>query len=105
MKAIIGGFRYDTDKSKMIGRASAPGLSTTDFSHWEAELYKTPRSGRFFLAGSGGPMTRWARGNDNSTWGSSGIIPLDVLEAYEWAERYLDTETVEEFFPDMFEDA
>ena len=59
MKAIINGLRYDTDKATLIGEASHGYAS--DFQHWEAGLYKTPRSGRFFLAGSGGPMTRWSR--------------------------------------------
>ncbi len=99
MKAIINGLRYDTDKAICIGEASHGYAG--DFSRWEAGLYRTPRSGRYFLAGSGGPMTRWARSVDsgNTRTGGDGIFPMDADEAREWAERYLTTEEVESGFP------
>jgi len=72
LKAIINGLRYDTQKATLLGEGSAGG-SHSDFRHWSAGLYKTPRSGKFFLAGDGGPMTRWARdvGNNGRTGGSA----------------------------------
>jgi hypothetical protein len=40
----------------LIGQASrGAGLD-----RWEAALYLTPRSRKYFLVGSGGWMTRWA---------------------------------------------
>jgi|SRR6185436_20117362 hypothetical protein len=104
MKRIIDGKRYNTETATWIGEASWGG-SWSDFSHWEADLYKTPR-GNFFLAGKGGPMTMWAQpiGNNGRT-GGSGIIPLDAGDAREWAERHLGTRAVEEHFGDMVEDA
>jgi hypothetical protein len=79
----------------------------TDFQWWEAGLYKTPRSGPYFLAGSGGPMTRWARsiGQNGRTGGSAMIFPMSADEAREWAERYLTVEEVEKGFADAIEDA
>jgi hypothetical protein len=103
MKAIINGLRYDTDKAVCVGEADFGG-SVTDFQYWEAGLYRTPRAGRFFLAGSGGPMTRWARRVDNSSYtGGSGIIPLTKDEALEWAKQYLTTAEIEAAWPALEE--
>lgn len=107
MKAIINGRRYDTDKAILVGTAGSDGnISVNDFSYWEAGLYKTPRSGVFFLAGEGGAMTRWATpiGN-NGRSGGSGIIPLDRDEALEWAERYLPSDVIEQHFAADIQDA
>ncbi len=105
MKKIISGKIYDTEKSDFVGTATAT-CPTNDFSYWEASLYRTPRSKSFFLVGEGGPMTRWGRRvSDNSTTWGAGLFPLDKTEALAWAEQYLDTETVEEFFGDIIEEA
>ena len=108
MKKIIEGVRYDTDKAKLIGGADniAHGASsTTDFNYWEADLYKT-KSGRFFLAGTGGPSSMFAHSVDQNSWsGGEKIIPFSKSEALEWAERHLDPDDVDEHFGDMIEDA
>jgi hypothetical protein len=105
MKSIINGLRYNTANAIEIGSADYGNWG--DFARWEACLYKTPRSGRYFLAGSGGPMTRWARRNDANTYGSgSGIIPFDDVEdAREWAEQHLTTDEVEAGFASIIVDA
>jgi hypothetical protein len=108
MRAIINGFRYDTAKAIKIGQGGSDGYtSSSDFSYWSATLYRTPRAGRYFLAGAGGPMTRWAKSVENGRGhiGSEGIIPLEPQEAREWAERYLTTDEVEKGFAGMIEDA
>jgi hypothetical protein len=106
MKAIINGKRYDTEKAILIGEASSRGMSVNDFGHWYAGLYRTPKAGRYFLAGEGGPMTRWARpvGNNGRT-GGEGIFEFEPEEALEWAERYLDADAIEKHFGEMVEDA
>lgn len=96
MKAIIGGLRYDTEKAVLVGEADAGGRHG-DFSFWEVGLYRTPRSRRWFLAGSGGPAGQAAR------TGGSKIIPLDKDGAREWAEANLTAEEIETAFE--FEDA
>ncbi len=104
MKSIINGLRYDTANAIEIGAASYGNRG--DFARWEACLYKTPRSGRFFLAGAGGPLTRWARRvEQNGYSGGSGIIPMDADEAREWAEEHLSTDAVESAFGDVIQDA
>ena len=98
MKKIINGIRYNTDTAIEIG-SDYNNVYTNDFSYWEATLYKTPRSGRFFLAGKGGPMTRFRLRCDDgtSTFGSK-IIPMSKAEAMEWAKEYLDYDTIKNHF-------
>ena len=104
MKAIINGIRYDTEKARLIGEVWYGALE--DFSHWEAGLYVTPRGRRYFLAGSGGPMTRWARpAVSGGLIAGEGIIPLTREEALEWAEKNLSAAEIEAEFGDMLEDA
>lgn len=106
MKAIINGVRYDTDKATEIGGTTGGSQYSSDFSHWSATLYVTPRAKRHFLAGSGGPMSRYARStSQNSTSGGSQIDPMSEAEAFEWAQEYLDAEAVEEHFGHLIEDA
>lgn len=109
MKKIIEGLRYDTDKSITIGRFSNLGSgasSTTDFQYWTATLYRTPRSGKYFLVGEGGPMSRFGKQIDQNSYGwGEKLMPLGKEEAFEWAQRYLDTHIVENEFSNMFEDA
>lgn len=105
MKSIINGVRYDTEKATLIGEASG-GNGRSDWHHWEAGLYISPRAKRFFLAGSGGPMSRYSRSAGIGQWtGSERIDPLTREEAYEWAEQFLAPEVVAEHFADMIEDA
>jgi len=107
MRRIINGKRYDTDKAIAVGgydHGSYPGSG--DFSHWSATLYKTPRSGRFFLVGEGGAMTMFATHYpDGMSGGGERLLEMSVEEALDWAERYLPTETIEEHFADLLEDA
>lgn len=99
MKAIIKGFRIDTDKADFVGSVNHGYYGSGDFSAWEADLYCTKRKKVFFLAGRGGPMTRWARScGDNTTTGGSGIIVLSTDEAREIAKNCLDMETIKKYF-------
>ncbi len=104
MRAIINGLRYDTEKSVLIGEGGYSG-SRSDFQWWEAGLYRTPRAGRFFVAGKGGPMTTFAHRVPNGSQGGSKLIPMSVDEAREWAERYLTVDEVEKGFSDAIQDA
>jgi hypothetical protein len=59
-----------------------------------------------FLAGEGGPLSRWAEpvGLNGST-GGSGIRPLDADEARSFLERFGSAEDVEQYFATEIEDA
>jgi hypothetical protein len=102
VKKTLNGVRYDTGKAVIIGEANNMGGgvdSTGDFGYWSATLYRTPQAKRHFLAGRGGPATRFAQSAGRSAWvGGEGIIPLTDKDARQWAERYLTPEIVDEFF-------
>lgn len=104
MKKIIDGLKYDTEKSLLIGEGGN-SLSRRDFNYCYESLYKT-KSGRFFLSGEGGAMTKYSQKVDsNSRAGGSGIIPLSKEDALSWAENNLDSDTIEEHFKDIIEEA
>lgn len=107
MKKIINGLRYDTETATEVGGYSHGSYpSSGDFSHWSATLYKTPRSGRFFLYGEGGGMTRFAEHSPyGGSCGGEKLIPMDRPEALQWAEEYLDSDAIEKHFSDDIQDA
>lgn len=84
MKAIIEGKRYNTETATEIASNSA-STSRGDFRWFAESLYRTPR-GNWFLAGAGGPMTRYARRVGNGHTSGSGIIRLSDDEARSWLE-------------------
>jgi len=105
MKKIIKGRRYDTNVARKIGHATN-NLPCDDFSRWDIWLYKSPRTGWYFLAGSGGPMTRFGQNCGKNEWlGGEDIIPMSRREAFGWAQNYLDIDTTEDEFTDLVEEA
>ena len=58
MKQIINGKTYNTETATELGHYWN-GLSDSDFRHISESLYRT-KNGRYFLAGEGGPMTRYS---------------------------------------------
>ncbi len=96
MKKIIDGKKYDTRTAKAIGYYSN-GLSDRDFHHVNETLY-LKKTGEFFLAGDGGPLTKYATRCGDMWSGSCNIFPLTRCEAKEWVETYLDADTYEELF-------
>lgn len=106
MKAIIQGKRYDTDKAVIIGEGGVGSISSGDFSYWEAGLYRTPISRQYFLAGEGGPMTRFGQTFSDGMRGyGKKLIPLTREQALEWAQQYLGPDEIEAEFGDLIEDA
>ena len=88
MKKVINGSLYDTETAKLLGEDSYsnPG----DFQHWVETLYRT-KSGKYFLHGEGGAMTKYAVSVGQNEWsGGEKIIPLDLDSAQKWAEEHLD---------------
>jgi len=105
MKKIINGIRYDTGKARLIGEAHSLGIGENDFQWWEAALYVSPRSGRYFLTGKGGAMSRFAQSAGQNTWsGGEDLIPMSQEQALEWAEKYLvDVNIIDQHFSDIIE--
>ena len=106
MKKIVNGKIYDTEKATLIGETRATDAYRGDFRYWEAGLYQTPRSKSYFLAGAGGPMTRFAQSVGQNSWeGGKDLIPMTREQAFEWAEKNLDPPIVEHYFADLIEEA
>ena len=97
MLRVLTGVRYDTDTAHEIGEAQH-GEYVTDFHFWRASLCKTPRSGRYFLAGWGGPMTLFARPDGDGLTAGEQIFPMTPTEARDWAMRYLPAHRFEREF-------
>jgi hypothetical protein len=105
MKSIINGIRYNTENANLLGKAWGGAPYRSDFSHWTAGLYRTQKSGRYFLAGEGGPMSRYARSLNTNHWcGGERIDPLAEADAFEWAQQYLTPDEVEAAFAHLIED-
>lgn len=98
MKKIIDGKVYNTITATAVADWWNR-VSQSDFSYCEETLYRT-RKGAFFIAGTGGPMTKWSEpcGN-NAVSGGSGIIPMNKAEALEWCEQHdIDADIIENYF-------
>ena len=88
MKKVINGSLYDTETAKLLGEDSYS--NPRDFAHWRESLYRT-KSGKYFLYGAGGALTKYAVCVGQNEWsGGEKIIPLDLDSAQKWAEEHLD---------------
>jgi hypothetical protein len=102
MRKVVNGKIYDTEKAECI--CAYQYCNGHDFRNEDTGLYIT-KKGNFFLAGDGSCMSRWAKSDGNTTTGGSGIIPLDVNEALEFAERYGEAGDIEKYFPKQLSEA
>ena len=103
MKKIVEGKRYDTETATLIGEYGYG--SHGDFERIHEELYRT-KTGNYFVAGTGGPKTRYSVQVEQNCWsGSSDIYPLAKDEALEWAQAHLDAQEIEDEFAPMIADA
>ena len=104
MKKIINRKVYNTDTAKQIAEAEASCMPS-DFQYWCESLYRTPK-GAYFIAGSGGAMSRYAKSlGGGSTGGSSDIYVLSTEQAVSWLEDNNQTAALEEHFSDVLEEA
>jgi hypothetical protein len=85
MKQVIDGKTYNTETAEEIFKYWN-NHPAGDLRYCEESLYKT-KKGAFFIAGEGGPMTKYARpcGGNNVSSGE-GIFVLSPKEALEWCE-------------------
>lgn len=97
MKKIIDGKTYNTETAIRMGRYYN-GFSSNDFRNIDECLYLT-KKGTFFLAGEGGPMTKYAQQYGDSSGSGDGMEILTKAEALEWRERHdIDTNIIEKYF-------
>ncbi len=100
MKSAINGTRYDTNKSILIGTAMSAGMTESGYTSWEVSLYRMPQSRRYFLAGSGGGLTRFYDRAGSLDAGER-IIPVTEADAYSWSLAHLEPEDIYESFPHL----
>ncbi|MGO7087488.1 hypothetical protein AB9E14_07630 [Rhizobium leguminosarum] len=93
---IVDGLRYDTGTAEEICSIESEA-GKGDFHYEVTSLYRTPR-GRFFLAGHGGAMTRWAQPVQGGRSGGEGLQPVSTAEARDFVEQHADDDTVTRFF-------
>ena len=83
---VTEGICYDTETAKLV--ASHSRGYTTDHGYVYEDLYRT-KSGRWFLAGEGGPASRYGKSVDgNGRIGGRGIVPITELEARDLLEDW-----------------
>lgn len=103
MKKVVNGKIYNTDTAIYITTYSN-GYNPRDFNQLSERLYKT-KKGAFFLAGEGGPLTKYAKPCGDMTMGSEDIFVLTADEAQGWLEQHNKTAELEEHFGDSIEEA
>ena len=103
MKRIIDGKTYNTKTATLICDTSNE-YSRSDFKFESSDLYVT-KKGAYFIAGSGGALSRFARRVSDGYCGGEGIIPISREDALSECERHGDTDDAAEFFGGMLTDA
>jgi hypothetical protein len=102
MKKIINGRRFDTATAILIGETS----SGAGYDWYEERLFKTQRSGAYFLTGKGHARSRYATNLGGGSWGpGDALTPMTRDEAFAWAQENLSADLVEREFGDVIEDA
>ena len=103
MIKIINGKRYNTETAIEIGEYDN-GFPTSDFNFKEEKLYKTKKRGTYFLHGKGGPLTEYSQSYGDLRGAGEDIIVFTQTEAFEYAERCLNTAEVEAEFGKIVEE-
>jgi hypothetical protein len=96
MKRVINGKRYDTAMAFCIASAWNH-LGRSDFKWMEEALYRT-KAGNWFLAGKGGPLTKYRRQVGDAWTEGEAITALTGDEARQWLEEHGETEAIEQQF-------
>ena len=97
MRRVIGGKVYDTEQAKRVCRFVSE-FGPSDFEYEVTELYITAR-GAWFLAGWGGPYSRWAVEAGRNAWTSGrGLQPIAPPEAQSFLEQNGTAEEFELYF-------
>ncbi|MEG1758769.1 MAG: hypothetical protein RR235_10060, partial [Oscillospiraceae bacterium] len=96
MTKIINGSKYSTETARCVAEWDN-GVYGGNFARCSESLYRT-KSGKYFIHGDGGPMSRYAVHHGNDTSGGEAIIPMSEAQARTWAEEHVDGETYELIF-------
>jgi len=103
MKSTIDGKTYNTVTANFICDTSNK-VRYQDFSHEQSALYVT-KKGAYFLAGEGGPASRFAKIVGNGRHEGRGIIPLSAADALSECKKHGSDEEIKHFFGDIVSNA
>ena len=101
MKKIINRKLYNTETAKKLAEF-CNDCTWSEFRYLEESLYRK-RTGEYFLYGSGGPLTGYAKKLENGYRSGSAIRPLTENEAREWAEDHVSADEYITIFGDVEE--
>ena len=88
MRRVIDERAYDTSTAEPVCDVSAPYDGRRDLAYDNTTLYRSPR-GQWFIAGEGGPASRWAvSAGQNTTSGGEGLRLVTEDDARRMIERH-----------------
>jgi len=97
MRKVINGKTYDTKTAERLCDGSND-LTCNDFGELTEHLYRSPY-GQYFVAGSGGAMSKYGRTCGNNSWGwGEGIKLVTASEAKRYLEEHGSAEEFEAVF-------
>jgi hypothetical protein len=97
LSKVIDGKKYSTKTADQICWIDDNGLSKRDFGWHDTALFRT-KKGNYFVAGEGGPRSRWAQHCGNESMGGEGLYTVTEEKAREIAAKELNVEEFEKFF-------
>jgi hypothetical protein len=103
MRRIIDGKRYDTETAEDVA-SWHNHYYPNDFHYCTETLYRTKKGG-WFLAGEGGPLSKYARSCGDGRRGGKGLFPITEEEARQWLEERDGVDVLEKYFGHLVEDA
>ncbi len=103
MKRIIDKKFYNTDTAELLHKWDNR-IYGNDFRRCSEILYRT-KKGVYFIAGYGGPMSKYAQSYGTTTTGGEDLIVLNESEVIEWLENHDGAEIIEKYFKDKIEEA
>lgn len=101
MKRIIANRQYNTETAVQIGEWDNGEMG---LGHIAERLYRK-KTGEYFLHGTGGANTCYARAIEENHWTcGEAIRPLSYEAAREWAEQHLNADTYQAAFGTVSDD-
>ena len=105
MIRLLDGKTYNTNTATLICD-TGNDESVTDFAFERSDLYVS-KKGAYFVAGQGGPFSRFAVPDGNGQRGGASVIPLSREQAFEEVQSCVgyDPDLIRKYFSDMVTEA
>lgn len=89
MRKIKDNKVYDTDTANFIGKYEEESYSIND-SHYFEEILFRKRTGEYFIYGTGGKLSKYAKKISGGFTPGDHVFALTFEEARKWAEEHLE---------------